>query len=104
MLVTHPAHDNESEAADWIAGILRGSACRRDIPPEQGTHDYDIVMPDGSSIAVEITRHISEADAEYTGITEEPQQALLALAGPRERLVPCHRHARWRQAGRQTHS
>ncbi|MYA18189.1 MAG: hypothetical protein F4Z28_16235 [Gammaproteobacteria bacterium] len=69
MPETNPLRDNEHDAADWIASILGGSPCRRDIPSEQGKHDYDVVMPNGSTVALEVTRHISEADAEYTGIT-----------------------------------
>lgn len=59
----------EREAADLISSILDGCPRRRDIPPAQGEHDYDIVMSDGSTFALEVTRHISEADTEYTGIT-----------------------------------
>lgn len=69
MPETNPLRDNEHDAADWIASILGGSPCRRDIPSEQGKHDYDVVMPNGSTVALEVTRHISEADAECTGIT-----------------------------------
>lgn len=90
----NPARDNESEAADWIASILGGYPRRRDIPPEQGKHDYDIVMPDDSTIALEVTRHISEADAEYTGITKNPAKRSWRSPGLMNDMAPRNRYAR----------
>ncbi|MFP4512467.1 MAG: hypothetical protein ACLFRV_05930 [Acidimicrobiales bacterium] len=50
--------DNEADGAALVAALLGGAPRRRDAddaPP--GTHDFDIELPDGCVVALEITQH-----------------------------------------------
>lgn len=48
--------DYEQRAGEILAAELRGQVNYRDVPgAPPGTHDFDVVCPDGKTIAVEVT-------------------------------------------------
>src|SRR4051812_19495891 len=52
--------DEEEHGSSLIAGLLHAQAHRRDVPGSRpGTHDYNLVLPTGAVVALEITQ---EAD------------------------------------------
>ena len=68
-----PAH-NEREAADLVASVVGGSPHWRDTGGVSDRHDYDIVKPDASVIALEITRHNAQADHQFTKIMDRERK------------------------------
>ena len=68
------ADDNERDAADLVASVVGGSPHWRDTRVAPHKHDYDIVLPDASVIALEITRQTSQADHEFQGILDREKK------------------------------
>ena len=73
--------DNEAVAARVLAELLGGTEVKRDIqsgPASSGMHDYDISVPNGRLIALEITQ---EADVASRRQADYVQKHPLEIAG-----------------------
>ena len=66
--------NNERNAAHLVASVVRGSPERYDRGDTPDKYDYNIVMPNASVIALEITRHTSQADHEFRGILNKEKK------------------------------
>ncbi len=71
-----PLHvdNNERDAADLVSSVIGGSPELHDTGRISGRHDYNIVMPNGSVIALEVTRHTSQADHEFQGVLKKEKK------------------------------
>jgi hypothetical protein len=48
--------EGENAAAEIVASVLMGKAdCRDDAGAPSATHDFDVMLPDGTVVALEIT-------------------------------------------------
>ena len=74
MVRPRPTDNNERDAADLVAPVVGGTPERYETVGASDRYDYDIKMPDGSFIALEVTRHTSEADCEFWGILDKEKK------------------------------
>ena len=74
MVRPKPADNNERDAADLVAPVVGGTPELRDTRDKPGRYDYNIVLPNDSIIALEVTRHTSQADCEFWGILRQEKK------------------------------
>ena len=66
--------DNEAVAARVLAELMDGTEVKRDTqsgPASSGIHDYDITLPDGRLIALEITQEVDIENRRQAGYIQK---------------------------------
>lgn len=57
--------DEERYAAEILVALLGAILIPQDVPGADDIHDFDLVLPDGKQIAVEVVSDTSEVDASF---------------------------------------